>query len=132
MIFVDTSFWVALTNRRDPHHQEARALLEAHAGDRLVTTSEVRGETWTFLRRRASHTAAVRFLDTMSASPRVETIRVSEPAERAAEQWLRRRDDREFSWVDATSFATMRELRTTEAFAFDGDFSAAGFTELRA
>lgn len=132
MIFVDTSFWVALTNRRDPHHHEATALLAAHAGDRLVTTSEVRGETWTFLRRRAGHTAAVRFLDTMSASPRVETIRVSEPAERAAEQWLRRRDDREFSWVDATSFATMRELRTTEAFAFDGDFSAAGFTELRA
>jgi predicted nucleic acid-binding protein len=132
LIFVDTSFWVALTNRRDPHHHEATALLAAHAGDRLVTTSEVRGETWTFLRRRAGHTAAVRFLDTMSASPRVETIRVSEPAERAAEQWLRRRDDREFSWVDATSFATMRELRTTEAFAFDGDFSAAGFTELRA
>jgi uncharacterized protein len=132
LIFVDTSFWVALTNRRDPHHQEGTALLAAHAGDRLVTTSEVRGETWTFLRRRAGHTAAVRFLDTISASPRVEIIRVSEPAERAAEQWLRRRDDREFSWVDATSFATMRELRTTEAFAFDGDFSAAGFTELRA
>ena len=132
MIFLDTSFWVALTNRRDPHHHEATALLAAHAGDRLVTTSEVRGETWTFLRRRAGHDTAVRFLDTVSASPRVEIIRVSEPAERAAEQWLRRRDDREFSWVDATSFATMRELRITEAFAFDGDFSAAGFTELRA
>jgi predicted nucleic acid-binding protein len=131
LIFVDTSFWVALVNRRDPHHREATVLLAAHAGDRLVTTGEVRGETWTFLRCRAGHAAAVRFLDTISASPRVEIIRVSEPAERAAEQWLRRRDDREFSWVDATSFATMRELRTTEAFAFDGDFSAAGFTELR-
>ena len=52
MIFGDTSFWVALTNRRDPHHPEATALLAAHAGDRLVTTGEVRGETWTFLRRR--------------------------------------------------------------------------------
>ncbi|MGO9248339.1 MAG: type II toxin-antitoxin system VapC family toxin [Solirubrobacteraceae bacterium] len=132
MIFVDTSFWVALTNRRDPHHREATALLAAHAGDRLLTTNEVRGETWTFLRRRAGHDAAVRFLDTVSASPRVEIVRVAEPVESASEQWLRRRDDREFSWVDATSFATMRALRTTEAFAFDGDFSAAGFTELRA
>jgi predicted nucleic acid-binding protein len=132
LIFVDTSFWVALTNRRDPHHLQARALLVAHAGDRLVTTGEVRGETWTFLRRRAGHDTAVRFLDTVSASPRIEIIRVSEPAERAAEQWLRSRDDREFSWVDATSFATMRELRTSEAFAFDEDFSAAGFVELRA
>jgi predicted nucleic acid-binding protein len=132
LIFVDTSFWVALTNRRDPHHQEATALLAAHAGEGLVTTGDVRGETWTFLRRRAGHDTAVRFLDTVSASPRIETIRVSEPAERAAEQWLRSRDDREFSWVDATSFATMRELRLSEAFAFDADFSAAGFVELRA
>ena len=132
MIFVDTSFWVALTNRRDGRHGEAAALLAAHEGERLVTTNEVRGETWTFLRRRAGHVTAVRFLDTLSASPRVELLRVSESAETAAEQWLRRRDDREFSWVDATSFATMRQLHASEALAFDGDFSAAGFTELRA
>jgi predicted nucleic acid-binding protein len=34
--------------------------------------------------------------------------------------------------VDATSFATMRLLRVTDALAFDGDFSAAGFIEMRA
>jgi predicted nucleic acid-binding protein len=32
---------------------------------------------------------------------------------------------------DATSFAVMRSLRIKEALAFDGDFAAAGFTELR-
>lgn len=132
MIFVDTSFWVALTNRRDPRNAQATSLLSGHDGDRLVTTNEVRGETWTFLRRRAGHATAVRFLDALNASPRVELLRVSESAEADAEQWLRRRDDREFSWVDATSFATMRELNANDALAFDGDFSAAGFTELRA
>lgn len=132
MIFVDTSFWVALTNRRDHRHGEAAALLAAHDSDRLLTTNEVRGETWTFLRRRAGHATAVRFLDTLSASPRIELVCVSEAATAEAEQWLRRRDDREFSWVDATSFATMRQLHVTEALAFDDDFAAAGFTELRA
>jgi predicted nucleic acid-binding protein len=131
LIFVDTSFWVALTNRRDAHHEQATTLLAAHADERLITTNEVRGETWTFLRRRADHGVAVGFLDTLTASPRVELLRVGQTTEADAEQWLRRRDDREFSWVDATSFATMRERRMTQAFAFDGDFAAAGFTELR-
>lgn len=45
--------------------------------------------------------------------------------------WLRRHDEREYSFVDATSFAVMRRRRITEAFAFDGDFAAAGFVELR-
>jgi uncharacterized protein len=131
LIFVDTSFWVALINRRDPRHEQAAALLAAHAGERLITTNEVRGETWTFLRRRAGHATAILFLDTLSASPRVEILRVTQTIEADAEQWLRRRDDREFSWVDATSFATMRARRTTATLAFDGDFAAAGFTELR-
>ena len=46
--------------------------------------------------------------------------------------WLRRHDERPYSFADATSFALMRKLRTTEALAFDGVFAAAGFTELRA
>ena len=47
-------------------------------------------------------------------------------------RWLRQHDEREYSFVDATSFALMRSLRVYEALAFDGDFEAAGFVELRA
>lgn len=132
MIFVDTSFWVALRNRRDGHHAEARSLLQAHESVPLLTTNHVRGETWTFLRRRAGHRAAVGFLDTLARTPRVRVMRVSEDLERRALEWLRRREDREFSFVDATSFAVMGALRVDGAMAFDGDFAAAGFHELRA
>ena len=52
--------------------------------------------------------------------------------EAQALRWLRRHDEREYSFVDATSFVLMRSLRAHEALAFDGDFSAAGFLELRA
>ncbi|MGH7425248.1 MAG: hypothetical protein ACREJP_03680, partial [Candidatus Methylomirabilales bacterium] len=37
-----------------------------------------------------------------------------------------------YSFVDATSFAIMRRLRIREALAYDGDFSAARFVEVRA
>jgi predicted nucleic acid-binding protein len=56
---------------------------------------------------------------------------VSNELEAESWAWLRRHDERAYSFVDATSFALMRRLRIREAFAFDGDFAAAGFVELR-
>jgi len=132
VVFVDTSFWVALRSRRDGRHDQAVALLRAHADSGLLTSSQVRGEAWTFLRRRASHGAAVSFLDFLERSPRVEVLAVDPKLELEALRWLRRHDEREYSFVDATSFALMRAERVREALAFDGDFAAAGFTELRA
>ena len=131
MIFVDTSFWVAYRNRRDAHHDEAVELLATRADVGLLTTNHVRGETWTYLRRRAGHRSAVGFLDALQASARVTVEGVSEAVEDAALGWLRRHDEREYSFVDATSFAVMRRHRMVEALAFDGDFTAAGFVELR-
>lgn len=127
MIFVDTSFWVALRNRRDGNHAPAEQLLKQRASMGLLTTNHVRGETWTYLRRRAGHRAAVDFLEVVERSPRIRVTYVGEDLETEALRWLRRRDDREYSFVDATSFALMRSLRITEALTFDQDFAAAGF-----
>ncbi len=132
MIFVDTSFWAAGAVARDAHHAEAERLRDLYSGETLVTSNHVRGETWTFLQRRHGRRAALEFLDRLEASPRVRVMFVIEDLEREALEWLRRRDEREYSFVDATSFMVMRSLRIDEAFAFDGDFAAAGFTELRA
>jgi predicted nucleic acid-binding protein len=131
VIFVDTSFWIALRLRRDGHHDAAVALARAHADAPLITTNHVRGETWTFLRRRAGHDSAVHFLDALQRSPRIEVLQVDDDAERDALGWLPRHDEREYSFVDATSFAVMRARRIREALAFDGDFAAAGFVELQ-
>lgn len=131
MIFVDTSFWAALTAATDDRHDDAVRLFERVAEQRLVTSNHVRGETWTLLRRRRGHRSAVRFLDFIEATPRVSVERVARDVEEECLRWLRSRDEREYSFVDATSFALMRRNGIREALAFDGDFSAAGFVELR-
>jgi predicted nucleic acid-binding protein len=132
VIFVDTSYWVALRNRSDPRHEMAVALLEQHESTALITTNHVIGETWTFLRRRAGHKSAVSFIDLFEESPRANAVTVDPETEDDAFRWLRKHDEQEYSFVDATSFAVMRSLRINSALAFDGDFSAAGFVELRA
>ena len=132
MIFVDTSFWAAAVAGDDAWHEEAGTLLRRFGDEHLITSNHVRGETWTFLRRRHGHRVAVALLDRLARTPRVRVVRVSEALEDDAIRWLRRRDEREYSFVDATSFVLMKSLRIREALAFDGDFAAAGFTELRA
>jgi uncharacterized protein len=131
LIFVDTSFWAALTAATDDRHDEAVELFQAHWSERLVTSNHVRGETWTLLRRRRGHRSAVAFLDRVGRTRRLSLEFVSRDLEEQALRWLRRHDEREYSFVDATSFAVMRSLKMREALAFDGDFAAAGFIELR-
>jgi uncharacterized protein len=96
-----------------------------------VTTNHVRGETWTWLRSRTWHQRAVEFLDGLEGLGHVQVDHVPRDIEDDALRWLRQHDEREYSFVDATSFAYMRAKGIDEALAFDGDFAAAGFTELR-
>jgi uncharacterized protein len=130
MRFVDTSFWVALQFRRDGRHELARSLWEGATGP-LLSTPLVLGETWTFLARRVGHARAAQFVDAAGALSRLTVRHLDEEVEAEAWRWLRRHDERVYSYVDATSFVIMRRLRVREALAFDGDFSAAGFVEVR-
>jgi uncharacterized protein len=131
VIFVDTSFWLAVRNGRDAHHDQATTLLTSMGDAHLVTSNLVRGETWTYLRRRVGHAGATAFLDPLERSSRLDVVTVSDELEDRAWAWLREHDERAYSFVDATSFALMRSMKIKDALAFGGDFSAAGFWELR-
>ncbi|MPZ23228.1 MAG: PIN domain-containing protein [Dehalococcoidia bacterium] len=131
MAFVDSSFWIALRVPRDEHHAHASGLLTSVGSRQLVTSNHVVGESWTFIRRKVGHQSAVNFLNGLGRTPRLEVVRADPEIENDALAWLRQHDEREYSFVDATSFQLMRRLGISDAFAFDGDFSAAGFVELR-
>jgi predicted nucleic acid-binding protein len=132
LIFADTSFLVAGLIPKDRHHEAAVQLTQQIAGRRIVTTNHIRGEAWTWIRRKAWHAKATEMLDNLDApNSYVQVIRVSEELEDEALRWLRQHDEREYSFVDATSFAYMHAKGISEALAFDGDFAAAGFIELR-
>lgn len=132
MIFADSSFLIAYIIKRDRNHEAAVRLFDQVANRRLVTTNHVRGETWTWLCSKSWHGKAVAFLDSVgNPDSYISVARLAAEPEDEALLWLRQHDEREYSFVDATSFAFMRAKGIEEALAFDGDFAAAGFTELR-
>lgn len=136
MKFADTGWWVAWALPGDARHDDALRMVAALGrSEQVLTSNLVAGETWTFLRRKDSHRTALAFLDRIEALTRTDRLvmhRVTEDQERAAWEWLRKRDERVYSYVDATSFRVMRDRRLREALAFDQDFAAAGFVEVRA
>lgn len=128
-LFVDTGAWLAVIDPRDQYHQPASAFyrqaLQAYRP--LITTNLVVAETYVNLRRSLSHAAAIGFLYTIEQSSRIECIWSRPDLENQARQILRKCDDQDFSYVDTVSFALMREMEITEAFAFDRHFVTAGF-----
>jgi uncharacterized protein len=132
VIFADSSFLIAFQIERDQNHEAAVRIFEQVAHQRIAITNHVRGETWTWLRSKTRHEKAVAFLDSVGREDSyIEVARIPDELEDEALRWLRQHDEREYSFVDATSFAYMRAKGIDEALAFDGDFAAAGFTELR-
>ena len=135
MKFADTSWWVAWSLPGDRRHTDALALLDhVGAAEKVLTTNLIVGETWTFLRRKDGHPTAVAFLDRvrlLDRQARLTVHQVTAEQEDKAWAWLRKHDERAYSFVDATSFQVMRDRRLREALAFDHDFAAAGFLELR-
>ena len=131
-VFVDTGAWYAVQVPDDHWHEPAaRALrLLLDRGSSLVTTNLVVGETYTLLRRTAGAVAAFGFADRLTRSTKLVTVHVDEDTEARAWELLRRFDDHDLSFVDATSFVVMKQRRLTRAFAFDRHFVTAGFMRI--
>ena len=128
-VFVDSGAWIALGVVRDGQHAVARAHLKRLLSGRcrLVTTNLVVAESYALIRQRGGHPAAMTFLRSLRASPRLDHVTSDADIELAAEKLLRQFADQDFSYVDAVSFVVMRRRRIETAFAFDRHFRTAGF-----
>jgi uncharacterized protein len=131
-LFVDTSGWYALTDMRDHGHSTAARRFRRATGGRrrVVTTNYVVSESYTLIMGRLGPRTAQAFLGRIRSSLILQRVHVVEEWEDEAERLLVQYHDQRFSYVDATSFVTMRRLGIREALAFDSDFVIAGFTLL--
>jgi predicted nucleic acid-binding protein len=129
-IFVDASAWFAVVWNGDQHHAAAAAEYRRLVSDSvpLVTTNLVIAEAHALIRRDGGHARAMRFLESLRTTPRLERVHSDTDLEQRAERLLAQYADHAFSFADAVSFTVMRERDITESFAFDHHFLIAGFS----
>jgi uncharacterized protein len=131
-VFVDTGAFVALRNRAEREHRPARTTLKrlVEEGAQLFTSNYVFAETCTALLVRVGRSEAIEWGKRFRAGETIELLRVDEDVEQEAWSILESHGDKEWSYVDATSFALIERERLTAAFAFDRHFAQRGLNVL--
>lgn len=131
-VFLDTGAFVALRNRGEREHEVSRATLARLVSERvpLITSNYVFAETYTALLMRVGRQEAILWGQRFRAGEAIQLIRVDERIEQDAWSILETHADKEWSYVNATSFALIEREEVSEAFAFDHHFAQRGLTLL--
>lgn len=131
-VFVDTSAWYALIDRRDTAHAPTSGLVSRLVADgvRLVSTDYVLDESYTLARARSGSEAAFALVDMIEATSALDLEWIGSERFDRAVALFRKYGDQAFSFTDCTSFAVMRERGLTDVITRDQHFRIAGFNLL--
>lgn len=131
-VFVDTHYWVALTNPQDQWHQQTLAVSGTLQGVRMVTTEEVLTEYLNFLAPRGSHLRrrAREAVRRMMNNPNVVVIPQAHDTFQTGLDFYEQRPDKEYSLTDCISMLTMRRLGIYEVLTHDHHFAQEGLVVL--
>jgi predicted nucleic acid-binding protein len=128
-IFADTSALLALSNNKDQYYSEATEKLKdiLKTPDTLIITTYILAETVTRIQRKVSKDKAVAVGNMLMQNPRIEIMTPQNFTIQNAWNIYKKYNDQDFSFVDCVSFAAMKELKISRAFAFDKHFTTMKF-----
>lgn len=127
-LFIDTSAFVALTDKSDYYYEVATLFITSLAHPvKLITSDFVLDETITRINTSIGPTLAYTFAESIIESKIHEIVYVDYNILIEALKLLRKYSDKKLSFTDITSFVIMNRLNLTDVFCFDEDFQKAGF-----
>ncbi len=123
-VFVDASAWVAITNKRDRHHNEA---LRVYGGllrsvVPLITSTWTAYEALTIVKTRLGYNQAERLWERIQRPSVVDLVTVDERIEAEALELFWEYKDKDWGVVDCASLVVMDGTDCRQAFAFDRHF----------
>ena len=132
-VFLDTSALKALFDFSDEFHIKAAKYLDQVKKEKLkmITSNFILDEAYTLIRARMGKKAALQFRqDLINSISVLKVLRITIKDEKKAWGYFTKLPGRGVSFTDCSSFALMKRLNLKKAFAFDQDFTKAGFKAL--
>ena len=126
--FADTSFWIALSGKRDQYHPRAVEWSQFAVRNRstIVTTEAVLWEWMNALSDAGTRSVAAEGYGRAHADTRIEVVPFQRELIDSAVQLYRTRPDKGWSLTDCLSFVVMGRRQMTEALTTDRHFEQAG------
>ena len=126
--FADTFFFQALLDERDSTHE--LAVNFSAQNRRIVTTEFILLELGNACSRAEDRADFLALVSGLRASRRAKIIPLDSGLLERGLELFARREDKNWSLTDCTSFVTMHEEGLSEALTADNHFTQAGFTAL--
>ena len=127
-IFVDAWAWLALSNRKDMHHEITKKGYGEMKTDgyRMVSSDYVLDEVITALFKNVVFSNAMEFIESLFAAIKDNQIKLERINEtRFKTAWslrIKYQDKPDISFTDLTSFVLMQELAINSVFTGDAHF----------
>jgi uncharacterized protein len=131
-VFVDTTAWIALANKRDSLHAVARETFDRlwNEETHFLTSEFVLAELGNALSAPEFRTRTARFIETLYLSSTIEIVPSTTELFHRGLTLFGNRPDKGWGLIDCTSFAIMADRALTKAFTQDRHFEQAGFVTL--
>jgi predicted nucleic acid-binding protein len=128
-IFLDTCFFIALSDEKDKNHKKAKKNFVEHLkkGARFVTGRNILIEYLDGVTKRISKEKAREELDNILNSKLLVVEPLKEDDWGSSIVYFRKYSDQQIDMTDCLSFAIMERLELKYVLTFDNDFSIHGF-----
>ncbi len=128
-VFLDTAALLALANKRDALHQQAKAERSRIADERrvILTTEWVLTEFLNAMQRPPARTLAIQMVEKLRQSKRVQLLAATTEDWREGYSLYQSRPDKAWSLVDCISIHLCQRQSIREVFTSDRNFIQAGY-----
>lgn len=132
-IFIDTSSFVALQNKKDPSHNQAIKISKLLLKKKfeLYTSSDIVGETITVLSKKLSKKEAHLFYEEYHKSD-IKEIHINESIHQETRKFFLKLKSKNISFIDCSSVVAMKSKGIKNIFSFDQDFKKLGILMISA
>lgn len=121
--FIDSGVWIASFNKRDEHHEQGKAIIQAVTQKRLrnsIISDYIFDEVVTYIRKKIGSVESVETANSLLDSPNVKLVFIDDTIFQASYHIFQKYEM--LSFTDATTIVIMKNLKMKDLFSFDAGF----------